>query len=108
MYVYLLEWLVVRNPPSSHRSRASISNANCEGVRWKIRWSAIERSPDNYAWQYLDDAVALADDFNATLHVALDLKMRAMEIYKVDFKNAALQTRQRIPTTVLHLGLISG
>jgi len=30
-------------------------------------------------------------DFNATLHVALDLKIRGMEIYKVDFQNAALQ-----------------
>jgi uncharacterized repeat protein (TIGR01451 family) len=32
-----------------------------------------------------------ADDFNAILHVALDLKIRGMEIYKVDFENAALQ-----------------
>ena len=31
------------------------------------------------------------DDFDATLHVALDLKIRGMEIYKVDFQNAALQ-----------------
>jgi uncharacterized repeat protein (TIGR01451 family) len=31
------------------------------------------------------------DDFNATLHVALDLKIRGMEIYKLDFQNAALQ-----------------
>src|SRR5205823_10153443 len=29
--------------------------------------------------------------FNATLHVALDLKIRGMEIYKKDFQNAALQ-----------------
>src|SRR5205814_7822744 len=32
-----------------------------------------------------------ADDFDATLHVALDLKIRGMEIYKKDFQNAALQ-----------------
>src|SRR5262249_24530248 len=32
-----------------------------------------------------------ADDFDATLHVALDLKIRGMEIYKKDFENAALQ-----------------
>jgi hypothetical protein len=31
------------------------------------------------------------DDFDATLHVALDLKIRGMEIYKVDFENADLQ-----------------
>ena len=31
------------------------------------------------------------DDFDATLHVALDLKIRGMEIYKKDFQNAALQ-----------------
>jgi uncharacterized repeat protein (TIGR01451 family) len=32
-----------------------------------------------------------ADDFDATLRVALELKIRGMEIYKVDFQNAALQ-----------------
>src|SRR5947207_2970621 len=32
-----------------------------------------------------------ANDFDATLHVALDLKIRGMEIYKKDFQNAALQ-----------------
>ena len=32
-----------------------------------------------------------ADDFDATLHVALNLKIRGMEIYKKDFQNAALQ-----------------
>src|SRR5213076_1329566 len=32
-----------------------------------------------------------ADDFDATLHVALDLKIRGIVIYKVDFQNAALQ-----------------
>ena len=31
------------------------------------------------------------DDVDATLHVALDLKIRGMEIYKVDFENADLQ-----------------
>jgi len=38
----------------------AISNANCDGVRWKVRWSDIEVAPDNYTWKYLDDAVALA------------------------------------------------
>ena len=38
----------------------AISNANCDGVRWKVRWSDIETTPDNYTWRYLDDAVALA------------------------------------------------
>src|SRR6202040_4353876 len=38
----------------------AISNANCDGVRWKVRWSDIEATPDTYTWQYLDDAVALA------------------------------------------------
>jgi hypothetical protein len=28
-------------------------------VRWKVRWSDIEVTPDTYTWQYLDDAVAL-------------------------------------------------
>src|SRR5215210_3644444 len=38
----------------------AISNANCDGVRWKVRWSDIELTPDSYTWRYLDDAVALA------------------------------------------------
>src|SRR6266480_2237112 len=42
----------------------AISNTNCDGVRWKVRWSDIEATPDSYTWQYLDDAVALAAAHN--------------------------------------------
>jgi hypothetical protein len=38
----------------------AISQDNCDGVRWKADWSAVEPTPDNYDWQYLDAAVALA------------------------------------------------
>ena len=38
----------------------AISQANCDGVRWKVKWLDIEVTPDNYVWQYLDDAVAWA------------------------------------------------
>jgi len=40
----------------------AISNANCDGVRWKVRWSDIEVTPNNYTWKYLDDAVTLAGE----------------------------------------------
>ena len=36
-------------------------------------------------------AASSPDDFDATLRVALDLKIRGMEIYKIDFQNADLQ-----------------
>ena len=38
----------------------SISQANCDGVRWTVRWADIETTAGSYTWQYLDDAVALA------------------------------------------------
>jgi hypothetical protein len=38
----------------------AISQPNCDGVRWKVKWSDIEVTPNNHIWQYLDDAVALA------------------------------------------------
>jgi uncharacterized repeat protein (TIGR01451 family) len=38
----------------------SISQANCDGVRWKVKWADIETTAGSYTWKYLDDAVALA------------------------------------------------
>src|SRR2546423_5702898 len=50
----------------------AISNANCDGVRWKVRWSAIETIPDTYTWQYLDDAVALAAANNKKCGISIN------------------------------------
>src|SRR6266702_4973539 len=59
MYIFSGGWLLATNQAVASAGTA-ISNANCDGVRWKVRWSAIETTPDAYTWQYLDDAVALA------------------------------------------------
>src|SRR5438270_5564990 len=50
----------------------AISNANCDGVRWKVRWSEIEATPDTYTWQYLDDAVAWAAANNKKCGISIN------------------------------------
>src|ERR1700730_2889490 len=50
----------------------AISNANCDGVRWNVRWSDIEATPDTYTWQYLDDAVALAAANNKKCGISIN------------------------------------
>jgi uncharacterized repeat protein (TIGR01451 family) len=59
MYIFSSGWLSETHQAVTAAGTA-ISNVNCDGVRWKARWSDIETSPDNYTWQYLDDAVAFA------------------------------------------------
>src|SRR5438874_12594191 len=59
MYIFSTGWLSATHQAVTAAGSA-ISNANCDGVRWKVRWSDIETTPDTYTWQYLDDAVALA------------------------------------------------
>ncbi len=59
MYIFSSGKLSATNQAFTSAGTA-ISNANCDGVRWKVRWSDIEATPDTYTWQYLDDAVALA------------------------------------------------
>src|SRR5881398_532134 len=59
MYIFSSGKLSATNQAFTSAGTA-ISNANCDGVRWKVRWSDIEVTPDTYTWQYLDDAVALA------------------------------------------------
>ena len=50
----------------------AISNENCDGVRWNVRWSDIEATPDIYTWQYLDDAVAWAAANNKKCGISID------------------------------------
>ena len=59
MYIFSKGWLSSSNQAAS-AAGPSINNANCDGVRWNVRWSDIEVTPNNYNWQYLDDAVAFA------------------------------------------------
>jgi Divergent InlB B-repeat domain len=59
MYIFSSGWLSATNQAVTSAGTA-ISNANCDGVRWTVRWSAIETTPNIYTWQYLDDAVAWA------------------------------------------------
>jgi uncharacterized repeat protein (TIGR01451 family) len=59
MYIFSSGKLSATNQAFTSAGTA-ISNANCDGVRWKVRWSDIEATPDIYTWKYLDDAVALA------------------------------------------------
>src|SRR5438874_8627334 len=59
MYIFSSGKLSATNQAFTSAGTA-ISNANCDGVRSKVRWSDIEVTPDTYTWQYLDDAVAWA------------------------------------------------
>ena len=59
MYIFSSGFLSATNQAVTSAGTA-ISNANCDGVRWKLRWSDVEATPDTYTWQYLDNAVALA------------------------------------------------
>ena len=59
MYIFPSGFLSATNQAFSSAGTA-ISNANCDGVRWLLRWSDVEATPDTYIWQYLDDAVAWA------------------------------------------------
>src|SRR4029077_5924266 len=46
----------------------------------------------NPTWTEFATANSTPDNFNETLHAALNLNIRGVEIYKVDFENAALQS----------------
>jgi hypothetical protein len=59
MYIFPSGFLSANNQAVTSAGTA-ISNANCDGVRWLLRWSGVEATPDTYTWQYLDDAVAWA------------------------------------------------
>jgi uncharacterized repeat protein (TIGR01451 family) len=71
MYIFSSGWLSATNQAVTSAGTA-ISNANCDGVRWKLRWSDIETTPDTYTWQYLDDAVALAAANNKKCGISIN------------------------------------
>src|SRR6266566_3639727 len=59
MYIFPSGFLSATNQALTSAGTA-ISNANCDGVRWLLRWLDVEATPDIYTWHYLDDAVAWA------------------------------------------------
>jgi|GEM_PF-4128729 len=71
MYIFSRGKLSATNQAVTSAGTA-ISNANCDGVRWKVRWSDIEATPDIYTWQYLDDAVAWAATNGKKCGISID------------------------------------
>src|SRR5436309_15284870 len=57
MYIFPSGFLSATNQAVTSAGTA-ISNANCDGVRWLLRWSDVEANRDIYTWKYLYDAVA--------------------------------------------------
>src|SRR5437588_168633 len=71
MYIFPSGFLSATNQAFSSAGTA-ISNANCDGVRWLLRWSDVEATPDTYTWQYLDDAVAWAAANNKKCGISIN------------------------------------
>ena len=71
MYIFSSGKLSATNQAVTSAGTA-ISNANCDGVRWTVRWSDIEATPDTYTWQYLDDAVAWAATNNKKCGISIN------------------------------------
>src|SRR5438067_11008639 len=71
MYIFPSGFLSATNQAFTSAGTA-ISNANCDGVRWLLRWSDVEATPDTYTWQYLDDAVALAAAHNKKCGISIN------------------------------------
>src|SRR5438552_5062924 len=71
MYIFPSGFLSATNQACSSAGTA-ISNANCDGVRWLLRWSDVEATPDTYIWQYLDDAVAWAAANNKKCGISIN------------------------------------
>ena len=71
MYIFPSGFLSATNQAVTSAGTA-ISNANCDGVRWLLRWSDVEATPDTYTWQYLDDAVAWAAANNKKCGISIN------------------------------------
>jgi Divergent InlB B-repeat domain len=71
MYIFPSGFLSATNQAVTSAGTA-ISNANCDGVRWLLRWSEVEATPDIYTWQYLDDAVAWAAANNKKCGISIN------------------------------------
>src|SRR5437773_1367663 len=71
MYIFPSGFLSATNQAVTSAGTA-ISNENCDGVRWLLRWSDVEANPDIYTWQYLDDAVAWAAANNKRCGISIN------------------------------------
>ncbi|PYY20057.1 MAG: hypothetical protein DMG62_24020, partial [Acidobacteria bacterium] len=78
MYIFSKGHLSSSNQAAS-AAGPSIKNTNCDGVRWDVRWSDIEVTPNNYNWQYLDDAVVFAATNNKTCGIHINAGIHCPE-----------------------------
>ena len=99
MYIYPSGFLSATNQAFTSAGTA-ISNANCDGVRWLLRWSDVEATPDIYTWQYLDDAVALAAANNKKCGISINAgKDCPAWLYAAPY-NAQFYTMQDTPEAI--------
>src|SRR6266700_829646 len=99
MYIFSGGFLLATNQAFTSAGTA-ISNANCDGVRWKLRWSDVEATPDTYTWQYLDDAVALATANNKKCGISINAgKDCPAWLYAAPY-NAQFYTMQDTPGAI--------
>ena len=99
MYIVPSGWLSATNQAVTSAGTA-ISNANCDGVRWFLRWSDVEATPDTYTWQYLDDAVAWAAANNKKCGISINAgKDCPTWLYAAPY-NAQFYTMQDTPGAI--------
>ena len=99
MYIFSSGFLSATNQAVTSAGTA-ISNANCDGVRWLLRWSDVEATPDTYTWQYLDDAVAWAAANNKKCGISINAgKDCPAWLYAAPY-NAQFYTMQDTPGAI--------
>jgi uncharacterized repeat protein (TIGR01451 family) len=99
MYIFPSGFLSATNQAFSSAGTA-ISNANCDGVRWLLRWSDVEATPDIYTWLYLDDAVAWAAANNKKCGISINAgKDCPAWLYAAPY-NAQFYTMQDTPGAI--------
>src|SRR5947208_10912734 len=99
MYIFPSGFLSATNQAVTSAGTA-ISNANCDGVRWFLRWSDVEATPDTYSWQNLDDAVAWAAANNKKCGISINAgKDCPVWLYAAPY-NAQFYTMQDTPGAI--------
>ena len=99
MYIFPSGFLSATNQAVISAGTA-IGNANCDGVRWLLRWSDVEATPDIYTWQYLDDAVAWAAANNKKCGISINAgKDCPAWLYAAPY-NAQFYTMQDTPEAI--------
>src|SRR6266566_4303419 len=99
MYIFPSGFLSATNQALTSAGTA-ISNANCDGVRWLLRWLDVEATPDIYTWHYLDDAVAWAAANNKKCGISINAgKDCPAWLYAAPY-NAQFYTMQDTPGAI--------